>query len=291
MAMLLWLAGGTYDYRLLFGWLLCGLTTYLILEINNSNALIRIRTRLTSALFITGTGAFFFLHPFQAGSVAMVSLAVSYYLLFRTYQQTQPVGTVFHVFLALSIGSLWFPQLVFLAPFYYGYMGTFLRCLTFRTFWAGVTGLVLPYWFWAGAAIVSNRFEGLTAHACEWLCFEQPDTTGYLCLTYPQIGAWGLTTLLGIISILYYLHTDYNDKIRVRMLIYMLIFQELVLEAFLLLQPQHFNTLLALLHLNTSFLASHYFALTSSRLSNTLFIITLLIYAALAALCLYGHIY
>lgn len=291
MATLLWLSHGIYSYRLLAGWLLCGLTTYLIIEINNTNALIRIRTRLTSSMYLVGTGAMLFLHPFQAGSVAAVCLAISYYLLCRTYQQNQPIGLSFHAFLTLGIGSLWFPQLLFLAPFYYGYMAVFLRCISFRVFWAGLIGLALPYWFWTGVSVYSGDFAPLAEHAREWLCLAPVTATGFLQLNAPQMAAWVLTTLIGIISIAHYLHTDYSDKIRVRMLFYMFICQEFLLEAFLLLQPQHTGTLLHLLHLNTCFLASHYFALTCSRLSNILFIITLLSYAALAAFCWYGHVY
>lgn len=291
MATLLWLSHGTYDYRLLTAWLLCGLTTYLIIEINNANALIRIRTRLTAAIYLAGMGAMLFLHSFWTGSVVTACLALSYYLLCRTYQQVQPIGLAFHAFLALGIGSLWFPQLLFLVPFYYWYMATFLRCISFRVFWAALVGLALPYWFWAGTAIWFGNFAPLAGHIRELMCVVPVTPAGFLQLSGQQIGAWALTTLTGIVSIVHYLHTDYADKIRVRMLFYMLICQEFVLEAFLLLQPRHTDVWLGLLHLNTCFLTSHYFALTSSRPSNIFFIITLLLYAALAAFGWYGSIY
>lgn len=288
MATLLWLTHGTPDRLLLGGWAVCGLITYLIVEINNANALIRIRTRLTATLYLAGMGAMWFLQPFQAASVTALCLAGSYLLLFRTYQQPRPIDRTFHAFLLLGVGSLWFPQMLFLAPFYYWYMGTFLRCLSFRAFWAGLVGLLLPYWFWAGASLFTGRFEALVEHARELVSWSPIGLDGFLKLDAPLLAAWALTSLLGVVSVVHYLHTDYNDKIRVRMLFYTLILQELVLEAFLLLQPQHARVLLALLHLNTCFLSSHYFALTSSRLSNAFFIITLFAYAALAAFCWYG---
>lgn len=286
-ATLLWFATRTWSLSLPAGWLACALTAALIFETNNENALIRIRTRLTSALFLVGMGAMCSLHPWQAASMAQLCLAASYFVLFRTYQQPAPTGEVFHAFLFLSVGSLWFPQMLCLVPFYFLYMAAFLRCLCFRTCCAGGAGVLLPYWFWAGWCVYTSDFAPLSAHVHGLLSPPLP-SWAVLGRTAPGLLAgWGLTTLLAAVSLVHYLRTDYADKIRVRMLCYTLVWQAVVVEVLFLCMPQHASEWLSLLHLTTCFLGAHFFALTSSRAGNVFFVLTLFLYAALAVYSAY----
>ena len=147
---LLWCAEGIYTPDRILGWAVCGLTAYFWVETNNAHSLIRIRSRLTPAIYLWMTGCIFSLHPLQDGLIVSCLMLASYYLLFKSYQRTEAVSPIFHSFLCLGIGSLFFPQLLFFAPFYLWYATVYLRSLTWRTFWAAMTGLILPYWFMAG---------------------------------------------------------------------------------------------------------------------------------------------
>ena len=146
---LLWCAEGIYTPDRILGWAVCGLTAYFWVETNNAHSLIRIRSRLTPAIYLWMTGCIFSLHPLQDGLIVSCLMLASYYLLFKSYQRTEAVSPIFHSFLCLGIGSLFFPQLLFFAPFYLWYATVYLRSLTWRTFWAAMTGLILPYWFMA----------------------------------------------------------------------------------------------------------------------------------------------
>ena len=66
------------------------------------------------------------------------------------------------------------------------------------------------------------------------------------------------------------------------MLLYIYVTQTIVIQIFLLVQPQHFQTMIALLAVSGSPLIAHYFVLTSSWISNTFFCFTLLLFVALA---------
>ena len=117
-ATLLWCAEGIYTLDMLWGWLLCGLTTYLWLETNNANALIRIRSLLTPAVYVAIMGAAFSLHSLQSAGIIACTMLASYNLLFRSYQRTDAVSPLFNSFLCIGIGSLFFPQLLYFVPFY-----------------------------------------------------------------------------------------------------------------------------------------------------------------------------
>ena len=68
------------------------------------------------------------------------------------------------------------------------------------------------------------------------------------------------------------------------MILYIYVSQTLLLMAFLLLQPVHYETTMALLLCSASPLIAHYFALTGSWLSTAFFILSLLLTAGMATL-------
>ncbi len=291
LATLAWLLHGEIDGHLLGGWLLCAVTTAIVAETNNAYSLIRVRTRLASVVFLLGLAVMPWAHPFGSAGVAMACVAGVLYFLFRTYQLTEPVGDTFRAQLLLGVGSLLFPPLLLLAPFYLLCMGFYLRSLGPRAFVAALLGLVLPYWFWVAGCLYVEDFSPLLTHFEAFALPTWQDVAALTALPLLKKLVWGCTTVFTLVSTVYYLRTYYNDKIRTRMFCYILICQFFVLELLLWVQPQYFAVWLALLHLTGSFLTAHYFAVTRSRATNLLFILTLLIWVALAALSLYGSNY
>ena len=63
---------------------------------------------------------------------------------------------------------------------------------------------------------------------------------------------------------------------------YTLILFKAVILIFLLLQPQHFDLFMALLTLTSAPVIAHFFALTSYRITNLLFIFSIFIYLLIA---------
>lgn len=282
LASVLWCVHATFSLSLLMSWICCGLITYIIIELVNTNALIRIRTSLTPAIFLIVMGAMTWLHPSTEAFLSALCVALSYLFLFRTYSKPQPVHSIFLAFLLLGCGSCICPPLCILSVCYWGYMASYLRCLTPRTFSSACLGLLFPYWIWAGGCIYNRNFAPLAEHF-EKIYTAQPLSSIFLTqLSYAQTTAALFTLCLALLCIVHYLQTDFNDKIRIRMYFYLLIIQELVLGVIAILFTQYSQVWMVLWQLNTCFLSAHYFALTSSRLSNLLFIITLLIYIAIA---------
>ena len=91
------------------GLALTAVTAYLLMEMNTRFSLLRVRSRLVSTSFLF----LMLIHPsLQTLDVQLLQplcLVLGYFMLFSTYQQYRSEGYVFHAFLFLGIGSLFFP--------------------------------------------------------------------------------------------------------------------------------------------------------------------------------------
>ena len=286
-----WLPQQAFSVRCLLGLLLCLLTTYVVMETNGQQHIIRIRTRMMSCVWLILTACLSFMHPLGEPIIAAACLCVSYLLLFRCYQRHRPQAFVFHAFLMLGIGSFCAPVMLLMAIPYLFYIAIFLRSMTKKAFWAGILGLVLPYWCYAVWCFVTGKIDPLqTFPFMERLPFSLPlkvELDGVLYLPFSVQVSIAVVVLLSLVSIVHYLRTNYDDKIRVRMILYIYVSQTVLLTAFLLLQPTYYQTTMALLVASASPLIAHYFALTGSIMSNIFFVLSVLLTAGMATLNLW----
>lgn len=296
LMVLIWLAGGiTYSIQgeensywqtlhesvrvymtdSLLGLICSVIAGYLLVELNNANALIRIRTRLTTTTYIMLLSAMTFLHPFQKGQFIVICILLSYHILLRSYQQFRPEGYVFFSFMFMGIGSIFFCQLLYLIPFYFLCMGLYFRSLTFRSVFAGLSGALLPY---LGLFTYAYYFKNdLYAIPKIWVYLTTFQPVDYSCLNEHQIVSFALAAVLSIMGVVHYMRTHFQDKIRIRMTFYFFMLMDFVYIAMLALMPQYFNTLIFLFLMNSSPLIAHFFALTHTRVTNTVFIMSLVL--------------
>lgn len=266
-----WIPSGNIDNILSF--LFYGMTGYLLIECNNAYSIIRVRTSLQASIYFLMILAFTFLHNLNVGCILSPCLGVSLYFLFRSYQRQQPVGYIFHSMLPIGLGSLFFPPFLFLTPIFYLGAYTF-KSLTIRTFFAGIVGLCVPYWFLLGHAFFYNQMELFYTPFQELVTFIPID---YSQLSIASILSMGITVLLLIVSSIHYFVTSYQDKIRTRFYLNFLIFIAISIVIFWLLQPQHADVLLQLLLPVTALLTGHLFTLTNTKVSNLFFIFSILL--------------
>lgn len=300
LMLLIWLAGGiTYSIQgeentywetlhesvsvyitdSLLGLICSVIAAYLLVELNNSNALIRIRTRLTTTAYIMLLSAMTFLHPFQKGQFIVICMLLSYHVLLRSYQQFRPEGYIFFSFLFLGAGSIFFCQLLYLIPFYFLCMGLYFRSLTLRSVFAGLLGALLPY---VALFTWSYYFKNdLYALPKIWNYLTTFQPIAYSSLNEHQIASLSLVVLLSITGIVHYLRTHFQDKIRIRMTFYFFILMDVLYILMIVLMPQYFNTLIFILLMNSSPLIAHFFALTHTRVTNIFFIVSMILMAIL----------
>lgn len=295
-AILWWLPRRDFYLPDVLGFGLCLLTAYVVMETNARQHLIRIRTRLMTCVWLVLSACFAFMHPLGRPMAVAALLATAYMLLFRCYQRKRPEAFAFHAFLMLGTGSFVAPVMLPMAVLFFFYLGILLRSLTWRSFWAGVLGLVAPYWCFAVWCFLTGNtgrlmpwlhgdtdrglFFGYRLSAPMWM---QPG--GGLSLA-EQFSA-GLVALLGLVGIVHFLRTNFDDKIRVRMMLYIYMVQALLLTVFLILQPGSYETTMAMLVVSVCPLIAHFFSLSGSLLTTVFFLLTLLLTAAMSVLNLW----
>ena len=286
-AILWWLPQGAFSVSGLLGLALCLLTTYIIMETNARQHIIRIRTRMVSCVWLALATCLPFMHSLEAPLISATFLCISYLLLFLCYQRHRPQAYVFHVFLTLGIGSFFAPVMLLMAVPFFLYLVVFLRSLTWKAFWAGLLGLVTPYWCYAVWLYSASSQSLSEVRGFPYKCFEITFSPLLGEGSEMRLFSFAVLALLCIVSIIHYLRTNYDDKIRVRMFLYIYIVQTVLLTVSLVLQPAQYETTMALLVASASPLIAHYFALSKGILNTIFFVFSLLLVAALAVMNLW----
>jgi hypothetical protein len=266
-------------------WLLCGfiqqnwwiqficymISTYLMIELNNSNALIRIYSRTVSAAFIILSCMACFLFPSMNGAIAQLCIVASLLTVFRTYQDKSSVGWCFYTFLFLSLGSLTIVQILWFVPVFVIVMAFFIYSLSYRTFCASLIGLLLPYWFLAAWTLweSGSDFTPFIAHFSPLTEFLFP--FDYQSIPLTHILTFIFLVILCLTGIVHYLRTSYNDKIRIRQIFYSFIFMNIMATVFVAIQPQYADLMLRMMIITTSPIIAHFISLTYTRFTNIAF--------------------
>ena len=249
--------------------------TYLMILLNNFNALIRIYSRAITSAFIILSCVACLLFPSMEGGIVTVGLVASLLTLFATYQDREATGWVYYTFLLLGLASLAKVHLLVLIPIYWIIM-LFLSSLSLRTFIASLLGLLTPYWFWITAVLFLYK-----GHFTPFISHFMPLTEVEFFHSYDSIPlshylTYAFLVILTITGIIHFLRTSYNDKIRTRQLYYSIMFFNIVILVLLPIFPQHYDLLLRPAIILTSPLIGHFIALTNTKITNIAFYIILI---------------
>lgn len=270
-----WVLPNARDLLLWGGLALVGLMAYILVEWNNGSQLLRIRSQMISVTFLALMAAFPQGHLLSLESLPSLCLLLSYFILFRAYGLYEPQGVVFHAFLFLGIGSLVEPLLLLLVPFLFFSIQVQLRALTPRSLGAGLIGWILPYWFYLPYLLWSEGFSVVVLR--EWTESLVPTLPNYSAVPLSHWISLGVILFLALVSILHFVRTSYNDKIRTRQYFYLLLVQELPIVLLAAAFPDRADIFFPLLLLNTTPFIAHYFALAKGRGMNLWFLFWVLI--------------
>lgn len=245
------------------------LATYLMIEQNNGNALIRIYSRTVSCAFLILSCAACFLFQSVEGVVVQLCMAAYLTVIFHTYQDKQSAGWTFYAFLCIGLASLVFVQILWLVPFFWLLNRFQLNSLSWRTFFASVVGLLTPYWFATVWIIFKQAFDLPARHFARLADFQFP--YDYHQLTVNQVATFAFIVMLGVTGIIHYIRNSSGDKIRIRQIYGYFIALMLIATTFIVLQPQYYTVLLGLLIVNVAPLIAHFVSLTYTKITNIAF--------------------
>lgn len=274
-------------------WLLCGLvehawwgqlvcfvaTTYLLVELSNSNALLRVRSRMVSATFLALSCASCLLLGSLPGGIVQLCTVAATIILFRTYQDKQAPGWNFYAFLCIGLSSLVFVQTLYFVPLVWLLMASHLQSLSWRSWMASLIGLLTPYWFAMLYFLYVQNFTPVAAHFSQLT--QLPFPYDYASLAIGQWALYVLVLVLAMTSAVHFWYRSFEDKIRIRQLFGYFIAMSFFVLLILALQPQHFDMLMRMLLVFASPLIAHFFTMTSSKSTNIFFIVTLVLVSLL----------
>lgn len=281
-AMAVWLASGLVEKQWWVQFACFSLSTYLMVELNNSNALIRVYSRMVSCTFIMLSCMDCFLFGNMVSGIVQLCGIASYITLFRCYQDGQSAGWVYYAFLCIGLASMIFVQVLYFVPFLWLLMQIQLNALSWRTFISSLFGLITPYWFLLCWLFYTGRFEMMIDHFTQLLKFQR--LGDFSQMTLSQCVILGVVFITGVMSTIHYLRTSFHDKIRVRQLYGIFILMSILSLVFILLQPCHYDPLIRLMIVNVAPLLAHFFSLTHTRATNVTF-------QVIVAVCLFVTIY
>lgn len=260
------LAAGLFMENMWLNFALLIASTVMMAELNNSNALIRIYSRMVSCSFLVMTSMSLFL--FRTINVAVVQITFITFLLFllRTYQKPNATGLTFYAFCALGIGSIVFPQILLFLPVLWIVMAVCMQSFSPRVLLSSVFGIITPYWFVVAWLIYIDNIDWLGSHFLSVFQFCKPFFAAGVGLH--EWLTFAFVLLCAIIGGVHFVLFSYQDRIRIRMIYELFITLNCITVIFAILQPQHFDFLLGMSIVLTAPLIGHWLALTHSRLSN-----------------------
>ena len=253
-ALLVCLGCGFWEQQLWWQFAVLAVSSFLMMELNNANALIRIG--IVQLFFIA-----FFLFFFKA------------------YQDKRATGTVFYAFAMLGIASTQFVQILYFLPIALVLLFTNILAGTARTLCAALMGVLTPYWFVGGYCVYADKLDALVGHVQGlWTFAPIADING---LDLHQIVTFVLLAFVSVVGMVHFYRNSYKDKIRTRMLFETFTTFNLIIMVFMVLQPQHFNSLLGMLIVSTAPLTGHFISLTNTKLTNATFVVLLFVVMAI----------
>lgn len=281
-----WYVGPNTDVATILSWLLCMGTVAVLMETNIGLQILRVRTRLTESLWLLLIAATPGIHFQWEPLTCALCLASSQGLLLCCYQKKNSPSLVFHSFLFLGIGSIFAPAMWIVAILFYVCLATLMRAFSWKGLWAGLIGLFAPYWCW----LLWEMCLGDIYHMIEYLAWKWteaiPEGINLPSADKQYLPIWGLLLFLNIIGIVHYMSKRYEDKIRIRMFLYVFVFLSCLLQTAFVLFPYQRQDLLPMLSVSVVPLVAYYWALTWGKTARFLLILSFTLWIAVLAFCL-----
>ena len=144
---------------------------------------------------------------------------------------------------------------------------------------AALLGLSLPYWLLLPVFLFAR--EWLAPYLAMWNISQLTALPDFRHVPLSQWVGSGLFFFISAASLVHFLRTSYDDKIRTRQYYYLLLLQVLPLALIHFALPQFFNTTLPLCLVTQIPFIGHYFALARGRGMNVWFILWVLLFLLL----------
>ncbi len=281
LAALVWVAVGLLVSNIWVQFAFTIISTFLMVELNNHNSLMRTYSRMVSCSFLVLVTMAGLPHIELKSSIVTMCFIAFYLIIWNGYQDKRSAGWTFYAFFCIGLASMVFVQIGYFMPFLWVMMLTFTLSFSIRTFFASIIGIIAPYWFAVGYYFYTDKIPELITHFTDFINYNE--FFDYSQVTDHQVINLSFIIMLTTIGSIHFIKNSYADKIRTRMIYESLIMLSLTSIAFIILQPQHIHELGSILIVCTSPLIAHFITYTKGKFTNITFILMLLILIVILA--------
>lgn len=258
---------------LIYGVPSLAVSTYFMMELNNRNVLLRIRSRMVSCSFLMLATMCSSAYADPTVAFVQTCIAISVFILSATCQDRQSQGLIFYAFLLFGIASLVWVKVLWVIPIMLGICIAPLYSISIRSVSSLVMGFTLPYYLYAGYLVIGGDLSWLSAHFKP--ATDTSDFFRYDTVTISQLLSYVIMVIIASFSTIHFLLHTYEDKIRVRMLFYTYTIMAWLFLILIAIVPRQANYIIPIATIPTAALCAHWFAHTSSRFTNICFIVLL----------------
>lgn len=266
--------------------LLCLLALFMLAELNNAYSLVSRRTMLHGLFFLLLWVSVPWVSHCVEANLLLCFLLKTVISLFEGFQKYHPVGTLFSLFLFVGLSSLICLPVLLLAPLLY-ITAWFFQSLSVRSFFAGLMGLLAPYWVLFVYVFCTDRLDLFTALFSSFL---PSFFTGYAQIDSLSWAVWGYSLLLFLSSLGFVMYRYGRYKIRTRLFLAFLLWWLFALALLWVMMPAVGMWLFPILFASVGLLVAHQFSESFTRVSNICFLVLLLSLIALSVYsCVWRH--
>lgn len=263
------------------------ISAYIVVELNNSNVLLRVRSRMVASTFIFLSCLYVSGFHSLLGGLSQICFITTLLLLFHTYQNRSLPGLTYYAFFSLSLSSLLYYEYLYYVPLLWVLMATRLQSLSLRTLMASIFGILTPYWLVSIWLFIQNDFTPLTEHLSGFGTFTFP--ADYQSISIEQWLIYAFLMVTSISGIGHFWMYSYEDKIRIRQLFGFLITMTLITLLYIALQPHQYHIFIRMAIVCCSPIIAHFLTLTSTRFTNILFFVIIGTCVCITAFNLWMH--
>ncbi len=248
-----------------------------LVQANHIFAIIRNRSMLPAVFYLLMTGSNPALYNAFDGSVAAFGVILSLIFLFDSYQVRDSQVNAFNIALSLGICSLlWSPVLCLLLFIWYGFYK--FRCLNYKTFFATLIGIYVVYLFLFSWYFYQDNLPGFLEYVPDYRTFF---SFRQVSVTYYDMAVIVFLSGLFVICGFNLFVSGISEKIRnstILKFLYVLAAGVLVL---MIIQSDWKLNWMLILYMPVSFVLSHYFTLSNSRIAPWLLVSTILFFTGI----------
>lgn len=280
---ILWYADTDFSLESFLALVMLLTSTVALRVFSNAVQLIRVRSWAVASLFIITEALCSHIYGWSPLNMAGCMLLLTYTIsLLLSHQSPRPQTPVFAATVSVALLTMIMPQLAWLMPICLLSLLTPLRSFTPRALSAVAFGLLLPYlafFCWhihhdSAATALQEMDAALRDYAVPLLSdivtteissgkFTANPSTPHLhrlCMC-----------LFGLVGIVHFLHTRYNDKVRTRIYYTTIIMHWPAITLLQFFTTGHDSLLATMAALYNSVLLAHYFVFAKGWVANTLF--------------------